>query len=55
MNCSALDTYLKAIEAGTLHTVIAGVHEGLEKVSDAHRNLESRHQPGKYVVVIPTR
>ncbi|WP_367820506.1 MULTISPECIES: zinc-binding dehydrogenase [unclassified Microbacterium] len=50
---AALDTYLKAIEAGTLHTVIAGVHEGLEKVSDAHRNLESRHQPGKYVIVIP--
>ncbi|MGN6127534.1 MAG: zinc-binding dehydrogenase [Humibacter sp.] len=51
----ALDRYLKAIEAGTFQTVIAGVYEGLEKVADAHHNLETRHQPGKYVIVVPTR
>ncbi|MFC6417543.1 zinc-binding dehydrogenase [Sanguibacter inulinus] len=50
----ALGRYLQAIEAGTLNIVIAGTFEGLEKVADAHRNLESRHQPGKYVVVLPT-
>lgn len=49
----ALDQYLRAIEAGTLNVVIAGVLEGLEEVSDAHRDLESRHEPGKYVVVLP--
>ncbi|MGO4188653.1 zinc-binding dehydrogenase [Pseudarthrobacter sp. TAF60_1] len=50
----ALDRYLAAIKAGTFRTVIADVYEGLEKVADAHRNLESRHQPGKHVVVMPT-
>lgn len=50
----ALDRYLAAIKFGTLRTVIADAYEGLEKVADAHRNLESRHQPGKYVVVMPT-
>jgi NADPH:quinone reductase-like Zn-dependent oxidoreductase len=49
----ALDQYLRAIEAGTLNVVIAGVLEGLEEVSDAHKDLESRHEPGKYVVVLP--
>ncbi|MFI5694034.1 zinc-binding dehydrogenase [Kribbella sp. NPDC051586] len=49
----ALDQYLRAIEAGTLNIVIAGAHEGLEKVAEAHRDLESRHQPGKYVIVLP--
>ncbi|WP_431030812.1 zinc-binding dehydrogenase [Plantibacter sp. RU18] len=49
----ALRRYLTAIEAGTLHTVIAGTFAGLDKVADAHRSLESRPQPGKFVVVIP--
>ncbi|CAN5682059.1 zinc-binding alcohol dehydrogenase family protein [soil metagenome] len=48
----ALDRYLRAIEAGTLNVVIAEVYEGLERVADAHRNLESRHEPGKHVVVV---
>ncbi|RLK22584.1 NADPH:quinone reductase-like Zn-dependent oxidoreductase [Micromonospora sp. M71_S20] len=50
----ALDQYLRAIESGTLNVVIAGAYHGLEKVPDAHRDVESRHQPGKYVVVVPT-
>jgi NADPH:quinone reductase len=50
----ALGQYLRAIEAGTLNVVIAGVYQGLEKVADAHHDLESRHQPGKLVVVVPT-
>lgn len=49
----ALDQYLRAIEAGTLNVVIAGVFNGLEEVPDAHKDLESRHEPGKYVVVLP--
>ncbi len=50
----ALDRYLRAIESGALDIVIAGAYHGLEKVSEAHHNLESRHHPGKYVVVVPT-
>lgn len=49
----ALDQYLRATEAGTLNVVIAGVFNGLEEVPDAHKDLESRHEPGKYVVVLP--
>ncbi|MFP3581372.1 zinc-binding dehydrogenase [Arthrobacter sp. SIMBA_036] len=50
---SALDQYLNAIESGALKVVIAEVFEGLDKVADAHRALESRREPGKYVVVLP--
>jgi NADPH:quinone reductase len=50
----ALDEYLHAIEAGTMNVVIADVYQGFEKVADAHHALETRHQPGKYVVVQPT-
>ncbi|MEV7693003.1 zinc-binding dehydrogenase [Microbacterium sp. NPDC089189] len=46
----ALGRYLRAIEAGTFRTVVAGVFEGLDTVAEAHRNLESRRHPGKYVV-----
>lgn len=49
----ALSSYLRAIEAGTLDVVVAGVYEGLEKVADAQRDLESGHHPGKRVVVLP--
>ncbi|QNA94191.1 zinc-binding dehydrogenase [Microbacterium sp. Se63.02b] len=48
----ALARYLGAIEAGTLHVVVAGVHRGLDAVAEAHRALESRRQPGKHVVVL---
>lgn len=51
----ALDRYLRAIRAGTLKIVIAGVLDGLEEVRDAHRALEARHEPGKYVVTLPPR
>ncbi|WP_454810531.1 zinc-binding dehydrogenase [Paenarthrobacter nitroguajacolicus] len=54
LSADALDQYLRAIEAGSLNVVIAGVLEGLEKVVDAHRDLEARHEPGKYVVVLTT-
>ncbi|WP_206428254.1 zinc-binding dehydrogenase [Plantibacter sp. PA-3-X8] len=50
----ALDRYLRAIEAGTFTVTIADVYHGLEGVPDAHRALESRHRPGKLVVVLPT-
>jgi NADPH2:quinone reductase len=50
----ALNQYLHAIEAGTMNVVIADVYQGFEKVADAHHALETRHQPGKYVVVLPT-
>ena len=50
----ALNQYLHAIEAGTMNVVIADVYQGLEKVAEAHHALETRHQPGKYVVVLPT-
>jgi NADPH2:quinone reductase len=50
----ALSRYLRAIENGTMHVVIAGVHEGLETTAAAHHDLDSRRQPGKYVVVMPT-
>jgi len=50
----ALNQYLHAIEAGTMNVVIADVYQGFEKVADAHHALETRHQPGKYVVVQPT-
>jgi NADPH:quinone reductase-like Zn-dependent oxidoreductase len=50
----ALNQYLHAIEAGTMNVVIADVYQGFEKVADAHHALETRHQPGKYVVVVPT-
>ncbi|MFF1553236.1 zinc-binding dehydrogenase [Rhodococcus erythropolis] len=50
----ALGQYLNAVEAGTLNIVIAGVHHGLETAPQAQHDVESRHQPGKYVVVIPT-
>lgn len=49
----ALSRYLRSIEAGTLDIVIAGVHEGLEKVAEAHHDLESGHRPGKHVVTLP--
>lgn len=49
----ALDQYLRAIEAGTMNVAVAEAYGGLEKVADAHRNVESRHQPGKYVIVLP--
>jgi hypothetical protein len=48
----ALDQYLRAIEAGTPRIVIAGVHDGLDKVGQAQSDLESRHQLGKHVVVL---
>lgn len=51
----ALGRYLRAIEEGTLNIVIARAYEGLEKVAEAHVDLESRHQPGKYVVVLATK
>ena len=51
---NALNSYLRAIEADTLNVVVAGVYRGLDKVRDAHHDLESRHQPGKLVVVVPT-
>jgi NADPH:quinone reductase-like Zn-dependent oxidoreductase len=50
-----LSRYLRAIEGGTLQVVIAGVYEGLELTAAAHRDLESRRQPGKYVIVVPLR
>jgi NADPH:quinone reductase-like Zn-dependent oxidoreductase len=50
----ALNQYLHAIEAGTMNVVIADVYQGFEKVADAHHALETRLQPGKYVVVLPT-
>ncbi len=51
---AALGEYLDAIESGALTVVIAEVLTGLEKVADAQRDVESRHQPGKYVVTLPT-
>ena len=53
LSVDGLDRCLHAIEAGTLTVVIAGVLEGLARAPDAHRDLESRHTPGKYVVVLP--
>ena len=50
----ALDEYLRAIESGAMDIVIASVHHGLEQVPDAQRAVESRRQPGKVVVVLPT-
>ncbi|WP_282845852.1 zinc-binding dehydrogenase [Microbacterium oxydans] len=49
----ALDRYLRAIEGGVMNIVIGSTGDGLEKVADAHRYLEARHQPGKYVIVLP--
>ncbi|MFE4082404.1 zinc-binding dehydrogenase [Paenarthrobacter sp. YIM B13468] len=49
----ALDQYLNAIESGAFKVVIAEVFEGLDMVADAHRGLESRREPGKYVVLLP--
>lgn len=49
---AALDRYLKAIEAGSLHVTIASTHRGLDEVREAHHALTSRSQPGKRVVVL---
>ncbi|MEU5872210.1 zinc-binding dehydrogenase [Glycomyces sp. NPDC047369] len=54
LSSGALDQYLHAIAAGTLNVIVAGVFEGLEQVAEAHRRLESRVDPGKYVIVLPT-
>ena len=51
---SALNYYLRAIEASTLNVVVSGVYRGLDEVGRAHRDLEHRHRPGKYVVVAST-
>ncbi|TDZ98530.1 zinc-binding dehydrogenase [Mycobacteroides salmoniphilum] len=48
----ALDRYLRAIEAGALNIVIAGVYEGLDKVAEAQHDLESGDRSGKRVVVL---
>lgn len=50
----ALNRYLRAIEAGTLKILIAGVYEGLHGVAQAQHDVESGHRPGKCVVVLPT-
>ncbi|MGO4190060.1 zinc-binding dehydrogenase [Arthrobacter sp. YAF17] len=49
---TALNQYLRAIEAGTLHITIASTHQGLEGVAAAHRALTSGGQPGKHVIVL---
>ena len=49
---AALDRYLRAIEAGTLHMAIAGTYAGLDGVAAAHRALTAGGQPGKHVVVL---
>ena len=51
---NALNSYLRAIEAGTLNVVVASVYRGLDKVGAAHHDLEYRHRPGKCVVVAST-
>ncbi|MFI2754088.1 zinc-binding dehydrogenase [Cellulomonas sp. P22] len=48
----ALSRYLRAIEAGSLKIVVAGVYSGLDEVAQAQRDLESGHRPGKHVVVL---
>jgi NADPH:quinone reductase len=50
----ALDRYLRAIEAGTMNVVIAGVYSGLDGVATAHRAFEHARRPGKNVVVLTT-
>lgn len=54
LSSDALNDYLRAIEAGSIDVVVAEAYEGLERTADAHRSLESRHQPGKHVIVLPT-
>ncbi len=49
---AALDQYLRAIEAGSLHVTIASSHRGLDGVAHAQRALTSGGQPGKHVVVL---
>ena len=49
---AALDQYLKAIEAGSLHVIIASTHRGLDGVAEAQRALTSGGPPGKHVVVL---
>jgi NADPH:quinone reductase len=51
---SALNYYLRAIEASTLNVVVAGVYRGLDEIGVAHHDLEHRDRPGKYVVVAST-
>lgn len=48
----ALNDYLRAIEAGTMNVIIAGTYRGLDKVADAHRDLENGRTPGKHVVIL---
>lgn len=48
----AFDRYLRAIEAGALRIVLAGVYDGLDKVAEAQHDLESGDRSGKRVVVL---
>lgn len=48
----ALNDYLHAIADGPMRVVIAQAYEGLENVPAAHQDVERRHAPGKYVVVV---
>lgn len=49
---TALDQYLRAIEAGTLQITIASTHQGLDGVAAAHHALTTGGQPGKHVIVL---
>ena len=50
---TALEQYLRAIEAGTLQVTIADTYQGLDGVAAAHRALTTGGQPGKHVIVLP--
>ena len=49
---TALDQYLRAIEAGTLQVTIASTHQGLDGVAAAHHALTTGGRPGKHVIVL---
>ncbi|MEO7017706.1 MAG: zinc-binding dehydrogenase [Leifsonia sp.] len=51
---ASLQHYLDAIAAGTITTVHARVHSGLDEVATAHRALEGNDSAGKQVVVLAT-
>jgi NADPH:quinone reductase len=46
------DRQLRAIADGRLKVSVAKVYHGLERVRDAQADLETRAEPGKYVVVL---
>lgn len=49
---AVFERQIRAIAAGRLKVSVAKVYHGLEGVRDAQADLESRAEPGKYVVVL---